>query len=177
MNDYRNTIRQHALQLQELNAKIKDTFRIKPLGQSHHAACAVFHAEYGGLAFPGGLRKSMPKLKGGDTETIEVSIQFLEVGPRFHRSRYIAEDILRHLKHVQLTTQQRERLIPIILASIEGGGRRQFHSCSRLAGRIQDRRIESRAGDLLTSDDPETRRRAGIVIDIMRSVKLGTVTT
>lgn len=171
MNDYRNTIRRNASRLQELKARIDETFRAKPHGEAHHAACAVFHGEYDGLAFPGGLGGGLPKLKGGNVETVEAAIQFLEVGPRFHRSGYIAEDILRHLKHVELTRRQRERLLPIILASLEGGGRRQFHSCAKLAGRIQDKRIEAKARELLTSVNAETKRRAGVVIDIMRSGK------
>jgi hypothetical protein len=171
MNDYRNAIRRNASRIQELNAKIKETFRIKPHGEAHHAACAIFHAEYDGLAFPGGLSAAMPKLKAGDAETVEAAVQFLEVLPRFFRSGYINEDILRHLKHSQLTVSQKDRLIPIIIATLEGGGRRQFHACAKLAGRLQDKRIQSRAMDLLPSENAETRLRAGVIIDIMRSWK------
>jgi hypothetical protein len=171
MNDYRQTIRGNASQIQDLYERINEAFRIKPHGEAHLAACDVFHSKYDSLAFPGGLIVGMQKLKSGEIETIEAAIQFLETSPRFFRSGYIAEEILRDLKHAPLTSKQRNRLIPIILASLKGGGRRQFHSCAKLAGTLQDNLITSAAKDLLNAENAETRRRAGLVIEIIRSRK------
>ena len=131
MKDYREIMRENAGRLRELNAEIDRPFGDGPLlsihVKAHDIACAVFHSQYDSLAFPGGLREALQKLKTGDPCVVEAAIQYLEVKPRFFRSGYIAETILHRLRHVALTSSQVARLVSVVLDSIARGGRRRFH--------------------------------------------------
>lgn len=168
MRDYRGIISANAARLRELNAEIDRTFRAKPHGSEHHAACAAFHSQSDALSFPGGLESSLAKLKTGEPSVVDIAVQYLEVEPRFFRSGYIAETILRRLKHVDLTSDQVTRLVNVILNSIRHGGRRRFVNCARLAGVLKDERISSGALNLSQESDPEIRRRAERVLNIMK---------
>jgi hypothetical protein len=168
MRDYRGIISANAARLRELNAEIDRTFKAQPHGPEHHAACATFHSQFDALSFPAGLESSLAKLKAGDPGVLDIAVQYLEVEPRFFRSGYIAETILRRLKHADLTSDQVTRLVNVILNSIRHGGRRRFVNCARLAGVLKDDRIVSGAIRLSEEADPEIQRRAERVLNIMK---------
>ena len=169
MKDYRGIISANAARLRELNAEIDRTFKAQPHGPEHHAACAAFHSQSDALSFPGGLETSLANLKAGDPNVVDIAVQYLEVEPRFFRSGYIAETILRRLKHVDLTSDQVTRLANVILNSIRQGGRRRFVNCARLAGVLKDDRIHSGALRLSQETDPEVHRRAERVLETMKT--------
>lgn len=169
MKDYRDVISTNAARLRALHAEIDRTFKTKPHGPAHHAACAAFHSEFDALAFPGGLEASLSKLNSGDPSVVDIAVQYLEVEPKFFRSGYIAETILRRLKHVDLTSDQVTRLVNVILNSIRHGGRRRFVNCARLAGVLKDDRISTGALGLLRESDPEVKRRAERILDVTKT--------
>lgn len=168
MKDYRDIISANAARLRALHDEIARTCEIEPHGKAHQAACAAFHSQYDSLAFPDGWGSSLEQLKAGDPAVVDIAVQLLEVLPRFFRSGYMAETILRRLKHVELTKDQRTRLVGVILNSIRKGGRRIFSDSVRLAVVLNDPRIESGARSLLDDPNPETQRRVKRVLEALQ---------
>jgi hypothetical protein len=165
--DYREVIRTSAACLRELKTEIDRTFKAQPHGPDHHAACAAFHSQFDTLAFPGGLNAALDKLKAGEPSVVDIAVQYLEVEPTFFRSGYIAETILRRLKHVSLTRDQVTRLVYVILNSVRHGGRRRFANCARLARALKDQRITAGASVLSRESDPEIKRRAQRLLEAL----------
>lgn len=158
-----------ASRLRQLRDRIRESFRKQPHGQEHHTACAQFHREYDSLAFPGGLKAGLDRLKQRDAEAVESAIQFLEIDPRFLYSGYIKEELLRRLKHCELTAQQQTRLARLIIRSMDHGGRREFRGYSRLVRRIHPPAVLNAVRERLSSPDPEQVRRAQAVQQVLRS--------
>ena len=72
-------------------------------------ACAVFHARYDGLAFPGGLSSGLERLAAGDLLTAETARVYLELHPYFFRSPYNATMLMRRLKKLVLPAHLQQR--------------------------------------------------------------------
>jgi len=159
-------IRENAERLRHLFARIHEFKR--PAGPAHRAACAEFHESYDALAFPGGLDR-LDRLKERDPETIAAAVQFLEAAPHFFRSGYLKEEILQRLKSCPLTDGQRERLSLLIIRSIDGGPRRVHRAYARLAGVVHPPELIEAVRSRARSDDPEVKRRAEGVLEVIQS--------
>ena len=85
--------------------------------QDRSITISQYFQRYDQLAFPGGLELGLALLVAGDAKVIESAVTFLEVDPLFHRSGYIKADLLRHLKKVQLSEDQKSRLRRVVIAS------------------------------------------------------------
>lgn len=72
-------------------------------------ACREFHDRYDGLAFPGGYSDAFERIHSGDPDAIEAAICFLEIRPYFFRSGYMFKDLLRKVRHAQLSSSQAAR--------------------------------------------------------------------
>jgi hypothetical protein len=163
------TIASNAARLRHLHDRIDTTFREQPHGPEHRAACDEFHREYDSLAFPGGLAAGLKQLKNNNPEVIEAALQFMVEDPRFFRSGYIKEEILRRLKHCDLSNQQQSRIAMLIVRSMDGGGRREFEGYSRLARRIHPPSLIAAAQTRLSSRNLEIVRRAKAVLHVLKS--------
>jgi hypothetical protein len=111
----RGSIASNAQRIRQLYQRINETFQDKPHGPEHHAACKQFH-EYDLLAFPGGLEAGLERLKHPDLEIVEATVQFLEADPRFLRSGYIKETLLRRLNQAKGVLVRRSLSDPTDLA-------------------------------------------------------------
>jgi hypothetical protein len=138
-------------------------------GPEYHAACAAFHAQYDSLAFPGGLADGLRKLRACDRSTVETVIDFLEEDPRFFRSGYIKETMLRRLKACPLLDRQKRRLVRLVIRSMDGGGRREFQGYSRLAPVVLSDGLLESVRVRLTSNDAEVARRAALILRVLKS--------
>lgn len=163
------TISANANKLAQLYRRVKEEFAKKPHGEKHRAACEEFHRDYDLLAFPGGLRAGLKRMKECDSEIVEMSIVFLEVDPMFFGSGYIKEAILRRLKRCLLNEDQRVRLIKIIVRSMDAGGRREFRGYSRLAAVIHSNLLAREVKARLNSSKAEVVRRANAIQHIWRT--------
>jgi hypothetical protein len=159
----------NAARLRGLRARVHETFRKEPHGPEHIAACAEFHDAYDELAMPGGLDKHLALLQEGDKQAVSEAIAFLSADPRFFRSGYTKEKILRRLKHVSLTERQQQVLVGLIARSVDRGGRREFHGYARLSGVLGSGDIEKAMESRLASRDPEVERRAKEVLHVLES--------
>lgn len=154
----------HAKRLNELQCRLKEAAKKSPDGIEYRKACREFHDAYDELAFPGGLKKGLAELKTNSTQTVETAIEYLELKPYFFRSGYIAETLIRRLKHVSLTEQQKERLRRVILQSIDTGPRRVFHEYKRLAKAIMTPDFHSMIKSRQYSPNPEVKMRANAIL-------------
>ena len=167
--DTRALIARNAARLRELNDRIREAYSRHPGSFAHREACKVFHEQYDKLAFPGGLERALLRLKALDAETVDTAIEFLDVDPRFFRSGYIKETILRRLKKAKLSEWQRQRLSGLVIRSLQGGGRREFRAYARLAGVLRTATIMQAAQKETSSRNPEFRRRAEYVLHVVAS--------
>jgi hypothetical protein len=113
-------IARNAEEINRLNCRIKETFRLRAQSDSAHQqwqeACAEFHARYNLLAFPGGLNEEtfFDQLGKGDPVITEWALCFLELRPYFFRSGYVWQKLSRRLKHVPLSELQQRRFNNVI---------------------------------------------------------------
>lgn len=163
------SIASNAARLRQLHERIEETFREKPHGPEHHKACDEFHREYDSLAFPGGLIAGLKRLKNNDPEAIEAALQFMVEDPRFFRSGYIKEEILRRFKHCDLSGEQHSRIAMLMVRSMDGGGRREFEGYARLARRIHPLTLIIAVKERLSSVNPEVTRRAKAILHVLES--------
>ncbi len=147
-----------------------------PGPEDHDRAAAVtyYFRRYDLLAFPGGLTNGLQRLSASDLEAIETAITFLEVDPMFHRSGYIKQNLLRQLKRISLTEQQRCRLKDIVLTKISAGDSREFRAYARLAGYIADEDFCAAIENLKHFNDLSISRRASWVLHAIKQVQKST---
>jgi hypothetical protein len=162
---------ENATRIRGLCKRIDETFHSDPHGPEHHAACAEFHGKFDQLAFPGGLSRQLARLADGNTDAVDDTIAFLTADPRFFRSGYIKEKMLRRLKHVSLSSPQRRELRRLVVRSVDRGGRREFHAYARLAGALDSAEVTQEMERRLRSPSAEVRRRAAEVLHVMTSRK------
>jgi hypothetical protein len=110
----RQTIVRNAAEISQLHRRTRETFAIRNQGSAAHEAweraCAAFHQRYDGLAFPGGYERALALLAGGDPDTLETAICFLEVKPNFFHSGIIYQQLLRLCKKADLRHDLKLRL-------------------------------------------------------------------
>src|SRR5512133_3867405 len=114
----------HAAELKRLRKKIYELARRRAESAEATAAWSqaskVFFEQYDQLAFPGGLHREFELLRSADENAIEMAISFLEADPWYFRSGYYKEDMLRLLRKVPLTDEQRSRMRDLILKRVRG---------------------------------------------------------
>lgn len=125
----RHTIEHNAAELRRLKQAIDDAFAHRTESQeafeAWREACAVFHARYDALAFPGGLAVALRQLAAGDATTAETALVFAELRPRFFRAQYHATKLIKLLKRVPLRADLRQRLDALLAARQEYRLRRE----------------------------------------------------
>ncbi len=107
-------MQQNATEIVRLHARIHETVKDRSTSATGLAAwrasCAEFHARINHLAFPGGYSEALVKFRVGDTSVVEPALCFLELRPYFFRSGYMFNTLMRRMKHIPLTPDQRTRL-------------------------------------------------------------------
>ncbi len=85
-------------------------------------------------AYPPGFWDEYEALVQHNDAPRSLILGFLEANPYFYRSGYIKQKILRYLKQVSLSKQEKERLRFVVLAQVEAPhARREFPEYARLA--------------------------------------------
>lgn len=111
--ELKNIIKKHGKLCHYLHQQIHITYQNAHKGtkerEAWHLACKNFQQQYDNLAFPGGENTLYQRLAEGDFYTMEAAICFLEVRPYFFRSGYIYQKLMRKLKYVSLTQEQKAR--------------------------------------------------------------------
>ena len=160
----KNIFEHNAQTLRELKEAIDTSVVDRDLNEEHHQkwalACERFHSSFDGLAFPGGLAKELDLLRAGDEQAIEMAVRFLEADPFFFRSGYIKAELLRAMRRVQLSDNQKERLRSVIVERIRSGGRREFREYCRLARSLVNSEFRQMVKKEMASTDHSVSRRA-----------------
>lgn len=165
----RGLISENAGHLRLLYDDIQRTFREQPHGPAHHAACEAFHRSYDELAFPGGLSSGLARLKLLEPQAIAIAVQFLEADPRFFRSGYIKEEIIRRLKHAPLTPEQRASLRRIVLKTVRDRGADLSRRFATLAPAVDSPEFRKEIEAAAESPDRWIQQRAKQVLHVLRS--------
>ena len=159
--------------LRALNDEIHLSFVDRERDESHYRrwsdACQRFHSSFDRLAFPGGLDQELNLLKNGDLQAVEMAVRYLEADPWFFRSGYIKEELLKGLKRVALTEDQRERLRAVILERINKGSGREFRRYCRLAKTLMTTAFSKQVREAMMSTDADISRRASWVMSSLES--------
>ncbi|MBA3954976.1 hypothetical protein H0X48_06680 [Candidatus Dependentiae bacterium] len=108
---------------------------------------------YDQLAFPGGLEHGLQLLKAQDPNTTQIAIDYLEVNPYFFRSGYIKEKIIRLLKKINVSEQQKKQLQEIIINVVKNKPRRELREYARLALKIGDDTFYAQLHEIKKSSD------------------------
>lgn len=93
-----------------------------------------------------------------DQETIEFVITFLELDPRFFRSGYLKEVMLKKIGRAELSRHQVSRLRAVLLDAVLQRGGREFRRYCRLAARIGDDNLRAELDALLANDNEVASR-------------------
>jgi hypothetical protein len=163
----------NAAELERLNEEVKHAFLLRSQSAAHmlawEGACRAFHTSYDALAFPGGLAREFSLLAVGDETAIEMAVRFLEANPRYFRSGYHKEDILRLLRKLPLTDGQLSRLRALVLERIKGRPVREVRAFCRLAPRIADKELIEEIVRIATTGNRAAVRQAQWAIQCIKS--------
>lgn len=134
-----DTIRVGAERLRRLNEAINTTVADRDNSPAEWAAwkeaCAVFHAEYSTLFYPGGAAQ-LKALSSCDMEALEIALDYLEADPYCFGSGYRKEMLWKHLPRCPLKNRQISRLENIALSYTRRRMRREFWYMARAMARI-----------------------------------------
>jgi hypothetical protein len=136
---------------------------------AHVRACEAFRSNYDALAFPGGLKRGLSRLKMFDSETVEIAVQFLLADPWFNQSGYIKQEIVQRLKHAPLTQNQASVLRELILRSVITGTPRASKLFASLAPAVCSPGFWAEIESKTRSCDERTALRAQQVVHCLRS--------
>jgi hypothetical protein len=126
-------------------------------------AAREFHSRFDDLAFPGGLTRQLQDLRGKDPNAIEMAVRFLEADPRFFRSGYLKEDLIKELKKVGLSDAQRCRLQNVVIRKINAEPVREFRRYCSLAAHLFDEQFMSKVSTVLTHSRPQAKQKEWVL--------------
>ncbi|MGE0698591.1 MAG: hypothetical protein AB7O57_05800, partial [Hyphomicrobiaceae bacterium] len=120
----------------------------------------TFHAAVA-AALPSSDPQFFANLARANPRFVEAAIAFLEADPRFFRSGYEKQMLIRHLKRIPLGDRQRERLGRVVLDAIDGklwnGHLRHY---ARLACGVWTDALDAAVAERMTSLDLGVQKRA-----------------
>ena len=131
----------------------------------------AFHSSYDELAFPGGLKNGLDRLKRLEPDAVEVAVRFMVADPWFFRSGYIKEELIRRLKHATLTPEQCDSLRSVVLRSVTKQASRMPRRLATLAPVVDSLEFRDAILEAAASSDPAIQLRANQVLHVLRSVR------
>lgn len=174
-----NVFETNAVKLEILRARIDETLRKRDENRESASAwqeaTRAFHAAYDELAFPGGLNREFELLNVGDLTAIEMAVQFLEADPRYFRSGYHKEDILKALRKHALSDDQRARMRKLIVDHVRRQPSREMRAYARFAPAVTTAQFEAEIIDIAENANRHAARRAQWVIDCLKSSKKSSI--
>jgi hypothetical protein len=152
---FKDLIASESEKLRSLHEAIHETVifrdRSPSANEAWQRACEEFHS-YESQLSPY-LKRVFSDSDYKDQETIEFVISFLELDPRFFRSGYIKEEMLRKIGRAELNSKQTMRLRTVLLDAIQRRGGREFRRYCRVAAQISDDDILAELRSLSSEGD------------------------
>jgi hypothetical protein len=120
-------------------------------------------------AWPPQFSEALERLREGrgDAASVEPLLVFLEARPRFFRSGYVREQVLRLLSRADWSVAQAQRLRAVVLEAVEHPGVRAFRPLCAIARRVETPALKAQLQALHAAGDPAARRRAGWVLEAL----------
>jgi hypothetical protein len=126
-----------------------------------------YHLSRGQFAVPE-FWEALNALYAGDATKADWGISYLELHPYHIRSGYTRNDLMRALRRLELTAEQRERLVVFIFQSVDRGGHPRSKELNRLARRLDCDELRDGLVERLQNPNPEISRHAGFVLEHCR---------
>lgn len=99
---------------------------------------------------------------------VDRALAFLEADPRYFRSGYAKQRILRRLANLPMTGDERARACTLIVRYVDRGASGALREVRRVARRKADNAVRHALRDRLASDDPLVAWRALYVLDAVK---------
>lgn len=100
-----------------------------------------------------------------DKQIRQFVFDFLSVDPIYFRSGYEKEKLLRLLKSLELTDEEKTVLRQIILRRVRNGALREFRRFCQFIPKIEDDAFISELREQAKSTDEQVKRRAAFALD------------
>ena len=142
------------------HAKAEDRIHPEFTAWAIHERTAARRHEAEQAMYPPETGEAIARLRKGSRDDVEWALTFLEADPWCFRSGYLKEQLLRHLPRLELTTEERDRLIAVLMRHIDAGDRREFRSTCRAARRLDGPDIRAAVRQRLLAGDRGVQRRA-----------------
>ncbi|MEP1536500.1 MAG: hypothetical protein ABJQ34_06950 [Paracoccaceae bacterium] len=95
-----------------------------------------------------------------DSDLRRFAFAYIDEDPYFFRSGYILEDLLRRVKRLTLSTDEKTSLQRLILKRIETRALRNFRRICQLINKIDTDDFRNEVCNRTNSSDPQVKRRA-----------------
>lgn len=116
------------------------------------------------------------RVRRGRRRTLGRLIEFLQADPYTHGSGYVKQAAWRSLSAVELTPDQRQRLLGVALQYVKVRLSREFFRMCRFVAGIADDDFRATVSELAESPDPRVRHRANLLAAYLQSIRLGDLT-
>jgi hypothetical protein len=162
MENYRKMIAECEREVNELHAALWKTVEHRYKSPHHrekwHRAADAFRNHQSPIddlidkCFEYGLKN--------DADLRRFAFAYIDEDPYFFRSGYILEDLLRRMKQLALTTDEKSSLQRLILKRIETRALRNFRRICQLINKIDTDQFHTEVCNRKKSSDPQVNRRA-----------------
>ena len=167
MTDFKSHVVRHRDTLNELQERIHATFKERDRSEAHERAwkeaCSDFHGFQSVIDII--LDEISAEAVSEDKQTRQFVFDFLSVDPIYFRSGYEKERLLRMLKALDLTDNEKVVLRQIIQHRIRNGALREFRRFCQLIPKIQSDEFVAELREAAHSDDADIKRRAAFALE------------
>jgi hypothetical protein len=111
-------------------------------------------------AYPTGFWREYGHLKDGNSSGLATAVEFLEADPWFFRSGYTKAELIRCIRHIELSQAIAKRLRQVVVAAVDHRERREFRLYCHLARKVDSPDLRSELSLRLQHVDPAVTRRA-----------------
>jgi len=134
--------------------------------RAHYEAYLRYKSAYGPLEAE--LQLLEQRLRDRDVTAIDDALNLLAVKPKYSYAGYRQTRVLRYLKHFELTDEQRQRVLAVLLDAIDHGGPANGPEGSALARRHATNAFRRAVRARLYSDDPHVAWHALAIVASVR---------
>lgn len=167
MPDFKSQIARHRDRLNELHGRIQSTAKDRGRSEAHKRrwedACAEFHGFWSEI--DSYLNKVGCETLSEDAQTRQFVFDFLSVDPIYFRSGYEKENLLRLLKSIELSDQEKAVLCQTILSRVRNGALREFRRFCQLIPKIENEAFVAELRKEARSTDAHIQRRAAFALE------------
>ncbi len=167
MSDFKSQIARHRDKLNELHERIHTTSKVRDRSEAHKQtwedACSEFHG------FRSEIDNYFDEVSAEtiteDNQIRQFVFDYLSVDPIYFRSGYEKENLLRLLKALDLTDEEKEVLRRTTLRRIRNGALREFRRFCQFIPKVQN---DAFVGELrleAKSSDVQVQRRAAFALE------------